>query len=950
MARRLPMSQSFSAQVSSPAVSSDPILIEIPAIEFSNIDDAASSPPPARLLSRPDTKPSSENWEKRLHDAAAARNASLEQMRHRCKDHIDHVVSVVKGVKETRRRYSAARHEHLSSMQREAAERRRQLLSKRAQDMADARVRRARILREKSSEQKMTGVQSARNARKEAERRRGRLLSEKKERAARFSPRRKVAPLPRRSLSPDRMTDDRSSSPSSMSTASREDHDMTRDSSSNESSPQSAFGGLPRSVADNCPKMMSLDSDDDMKEANSPKGGVLNDYAIRAVGKIAGYYLLNKARRAMSNAGVLGPELSSHSFEDSTALLESSEAQNAADLVFQALGMRNKNRRMTRRDVMREQTERRILLSCLIVSLHPEAVMEEKVRYVQSTADDTISGDSLAIYAARRMLLCLHVGTLGAVAAAWVKWRRAFMKWKKNDAENLLSAMIEDAVATEALRTAVNRKFTEAEGVEGMRSALGAASTAAALRQQEHAVWEEQLNLKQQKIRDAVVKLSGTAGERRLDAALVASRQVQDERIVHEIMIDLPGLLERIQSSAAVPDQVWERLRDELSAKPPVRDELASRLVHISKTLNAMIPGCFSLGSAESPGDLDAEFATGLVCRVADALQKCQAEIFDDALREWANEAVLKLRSAGQSLTSVVIDVLRELTEFVERVHHTVLTFRIQQSAPVIQQYGAAWERSHFQGHVVSGAISSSFPRTRDLLSKTLTSLGTELSSLKQDVSMEKPESVRILLTRAIVRLMVKAQACRLDDLPEFMYLDLERILEMQDDFQRCALIASLDNIGKQFLHSKGVSRSLDGLKEILDVVKNENTRLQEVQDSFLSWIEGSIRHLDEGLTDSERQLLNAMVERTIRPGDITFSLMQKRTEKAICEYSLTMRTRGAGSSLGRGPNPSRNIDLPMGLESVERIVLKLGKSVEALVQHLLHVHGPPLVSVMKSL
>lgn len=949
MARGLLISEEPSPQGSSPALS-EAIRIEIPANEFSNAANTASSPPPTRLLSRPGAKPSFENWEKRLHDATAARNASLEQMRHRCKDHIDHVVSVVNGVKETRRQDSAARHEHLRSMQLEAAERRRQLLIKREQDMVNARDRRARILRKRSAEQKMADVQSARNARNEAAQRRGRLLAEKKKMAARFSSPRKEAALPMRSLSPDRMTDDRSSSPSSMSTASGEDSDMTRDSSSNESSPQSAYGGLPRLLADNCPKMMNLESGDGMKEANPPAVMVVSDDAVRAAGKISGYYLLSKARRAMSKAGVLGPQLSSYSFEDSTALLESSGAQNAVDLIFQALGMRNKDRRMIRRDIVRERTERRILLSCLIVSLHPEAVMEEKVRKVESTEEETTSVDSLAIYAARQVLLCLHFGTLGAVAAAWVKWRRAFMKWKKNDAENLLRAMIEDAVATEALRTAVDRRFTEAEGMEGMRSALGAAKAAAALHQQEHAVWEEQLNLKQQKIRDAVVKLSGTTGERRLDAALVASHQIQDERIVHEIMMDLQGLLKRIQISSAVPDQVWERLRDELSTEPPKRDELASRLVHISKTLNAMIPGCFSLDSDEGLVDLDAEFATGLVCRVADALQKCQAEMFDDALREWVNEAVVKLRSAGQSLISVVIDVLRELTEFVEHVHHTVFTFRIQKSAPVVQQYGAAWERSHFQGHVASGAFSSSFPRTRDLLSETLTSIGAESSCLKQEVSMERPESVRTLLTRAIVHLIVKPQACGLADLPEFMHLDLERILEMQSDVQRCALVASLDNIGKQFLHSKGVSRSLDGLKEILDVCEDENTRLPQVQESFLSWMERSIRHRDEKLTDSERQLLNAMVERTIKPGDSTFSLMQKRVEKAICEYSLRMRTRIGGSSLDRGPNPSWDIDLPMGLESVETIMLELGKSVGALVQHLLHVHGPSLVSVMKSL
>lgn len=811
--------------------------------------------------------------------------------------------------------------------------------------MAKARARRARVLREGSARRKIETAQAARRARSEAEQRRGRLLFERRERAARFSPPRGVPIVPARELSP--ATGECRGSPVAMEPVSLQCRGE-KGGDAMEGSPQSVFGArtcLSESTARSFPKMKNLDSDEEMKHGFRYAHGKGEREVRRAAGKISGYYLLSKARQAMAQAGVLGETLSSLGFDECTSRLETPEAQKSVDLVFRALGMRNKNRLVTRKDAMREQMERRVLLSSIVVSLHPEAVMEEKVRPSNPTAD-VISVDSWAVYTARRMLLCLHVGTLGAVANAWLQWRRAFTKWKKNDAEVLLRAMIEDAVATQALQNTVTRSFNDAKGQERMRTSLGGSSYAASARQQEQNIWEDQISRKQEKIKEAVDKFAGPRGLRRLQAALAASRQITDERIIHEIMIDLPGLLAKIQSSPPVPEDAWERLQIELSKSPPERNELASRLLHLSNMLNSMIEGCFTIENDEVTNELNGDFAIQLVCSVAAALEKCQAEAFDEPLREWVNNTILKLQSAGEALASVVVDTLRQMTDLVQKIHHSIVTFRIRRVAPVVQQYGAAWERSSFQGHVMSGEVPSSFPQTRNLFSEVVASITNNNTSDVQDVSPSAPLPLKEVIIRGIIRLIMKSTVCSLEELPEFMRLDQQRIVRMQNDFQGCALLASLDNIAKQYISSKGAPRCNDGVAKVWAVLQSESPTLRDIQSAFIAGVSSSLSRNNINVHNGERELLEGMVESATRPSDKTLALMMERMEHALLRYSLRAQ-RVQGSA--RMPISS-DVVLPPGLEGIEEGVKKLSHTITRLADHLLQVHGSALNALLVSI
>eukprot|EP00177_Eucheuma_denticulatum_P008675 GFKZ01015773.1.p1 GENE.GFKZ01015773.1~~GFKZ01015773.1.p1 ORF type:complete len:936 (+),score=168.04 GFKZ01015773.1:1761-4568(+) len=921
-----------------PSPSTGAVLIEIPANEFSNLSNTTpSSTPPPRLTARAPKTPT--DWQTKHYHAEAARKASLESMRHRCKDHIDHVANVVKFVKESRRQSSRTRHEQLSSMQRHAAERRRRLLTKRADDMAEARARRARVLRERSEERKRADAQSASAAREEAAERRGRLLSERSVRASRFSPTRGMSLSPVRSFSPSRMESAMSSSPSRMSDSTIEDGDaMCRSPASPSQSPmevdQFSIGPTRRHF-------------DVLIEKEERGQRSLTRDELRAARKIVGYYFLAKARREMTEAGVLGPQLKNYTFEDITTCMETEKAQEATEYVFRALGMRKASKRVTKSATSRQRAERRVLLSCLLIALHPKAVMEEKTRTGDS--EGPMSIDSMALYCARRMILCLQAGSLGAIASAWLNWRRAFLEWKENDAENLLKAMIEDAVATEALRGAIDRAFSEAENIEEVKSSLGGGSTLADMRRQEHAVWQEQLQLKQEKIREAVARLSGAAGERRLDSALVASRHVQDEHLVHEIMIDLPRLLERVQSSSAVPGNVWSKLRNELSMSPPIRDELAARLADLSRMLNAMIPGCFSLVGNESEVELNVDFAVGLVSRAVEGLQRCQAEAYDGALQEWYEGAMRRLQS-GEDFVKHVVEVLEEVTEFVRIVRVDVLTHRIRHSAPIVQQFGAAWERSHFQGHVVSGRFMASLPRTKQVMVDVLRRLGENGGQLREE-GAKGGRILRTLMTHFVVHMIMRGSAWREEEMPEVMHLDVERIWKMQNEGQKCVLTASLGIIGGQFLQSKGMLGSNGQDISVLgELLGRGDVGLREIQEGFIEWVRGNIGKASNDETDSlsssDRELLCGMVERTAKAGDAMYALMQQRLGKAVLGRCLKER-RETGASSGE---PEEDAGAGMGIGGMGELMQGLSRSVEGLVGHMVEVHGSSLTTLLKAL
>lgn len=932
-------------------------VIEIPAGEFGALapGSAGSSPPPARFLERACARAGSDDhrqWQRRLADAALARHASLDALRTRCRGHMDHVSSVVKGVKESRRLESVARRVEIRDSLDKAGVRRSMILERRTEEKAVERARRARIVREMTERGRKESAEEAEDARKDAALRRGRYLGERKARAAKFSPPRntpEVPSIPSNIYAED--DEERSSTASRSSDKSDPTSDMDTSSSASDDVSRRLFpcdlsssisGFLPLSLADTAvtPHAPSSAFVTTPPRQESAARVARHGPAHKAAKRIASFYLLHKARSALIGAGALGSRFATYSFAEVTACIESPHTQQAADLVFRMLGLRLPGRPQTPRDIARERTERRVLLSSLVIALHPDSVVEDKQRNLSvGGGGGSSTDDCMVVSAARRMLLCLYVGTAGAIASAWAMWRRTFIAWKKRDAQNLLHAMIEDAVATAALRIAVHGRFAENAEAHAVASALGTVEGSVADAKAEHAVWDMQISAKQAKIRDAVTKLSGREGLRRLDAALSASHHAQDEHLVHEIMIDLQGLLRRISDTPPELDNmVWATLQSELCMVPPGRAELSSRVAYIARGLNSMIPGSFSLDPAHAEVDLDCDFAVSFIARAANALKRSQAEAQDKMLEEWLEASALRLRASEADFVSTIVSVLQELTQLVDRTQRSILFFRVRDSAPVIQQYGAAWERSHFEGRIMAGEFSRELPRTYNALREGLLSEPLLRTVSLEEIREGKAGSACQLFRVILTRLAAQSRACTREDVPEILYMDVERIVEVQNQMQKCALLATIDNMARQFLHS----RRMPGpdLRECRAVLNIDSTRLSDIQAAFVACVREVAERSSQVLLESDIIVLKNMIERSTRPEDGTFRLLHKRTHEVVEQLILV---------------PVRERDqacmTPKGLAAVSKgDILRIVGALERLASHASQVHGAKLVELAKVL
>ncbi|KAI0567079.1 T-complex protein [Gracilaria domingensis] len=906
------------------------VVIEIPAHEFQSLP---SNTPPPRAA------PKTCSWERRLREAEALRNATLNSLQLRCREHVQHVMSVVNTVKESRRNMIYQRDKQLRSNLADADLRRRELLTRRA-DNADVRVQRARYARE-SSEQKKNGERArGRRERRLAHHRRLRYLSERKERARRFSPQRRIN------------CSSLSDGPSASTTTSGNADDVTREISFDneertseqnlESSPVEDGQGSQHYML--CENRRTPPSDEEYCGISDR----VSDKQTYAAAIIAGYYMLGKARRALSEAGVIGANVTSYDFSRVTSCLETEASQKAAQLALRAFGLCSyASGSLPDYESTQKPRESRILLACLLLSLHPHAVLNVK-------KDDHNSIERLTFHCARRMLLCLHVATLSACCKAWKKWRQAFLAWKKSDATAFVKAMINDAIATEALRMSVERGFSRSTKVNAVSHALGDGSAASSSEveyaKQEHTVWEESIAEKQRKIREAIVRIAGAEGERRLNAALEAAMQAKNEQLVHEILIDLPGLLHNVSSTQPVPDETWDRLQEQLSMNPPRREELSQRLTDITQAFANMLSGSFSLVAEEEDSitTLDAGFAVAIVLKTTEALKRCQAQVDDEGLEHWTNEALRRIQSASNNIVQVVVDILRELTARVRSVQVDVLTYRISHSAPIVQQYGDAWERSHFQSHIVAQEFEVTLPRTRELFSQTLSELGANERNLGDDLRKGDPEAVRVLLSNAIVRLVLKPQIYRRGDLPELLHLDLDRITRMQNDIQRCVIVAALDNIRSQYMQSRNISTHASSrMWEVLKVTGSPDCTMLELQDIFASVVRQDLNERNQSVSDGDDKFLRAMVKRIADPEDQTYSILMRRIQEVLVEISVrTCGTRHYASNIQRASQVWADHNRK-GLIAVKELIVMISSQVSALVSHLALVHDDTLRDIL---
>lgn len=628
-------------------------------------------------------------------------------------------------------------------------------------------------------------------------------------------------------------------------------------------------------------------AESNQKEAASSATQARRLTAAAAARRIAGYWLLSRARSGLVESKLL--PAAPKAFEAATAALQTTRAVESATLVLRALGV----------SAAGSAKLARVLLAAALFSAHPAHVLED----VECRRNREV------LTAARTMTRSLGSGTLGAIAFAWRSWGRGYDSWRREDRDKLRSAILKDAIATEGLRDAVRRRYSDS-GSEGEAELLA---------------WERELDGKQAQLRSAMCRLAGEAAAKRLDTDLARARRVPDERVAHEMSVDLSGFLAKMRAQP-VPESVWVRLVEELGASPkPNTDELFARLEKLHSMLNGMRPGSFEAVDPASV-ELVPSFAVSLVTRATAALKLSHAEADDANVDVWLQQASRRIAVTGNggNFISTIVDVLRELTERVAKVHESVSIARVMSVAPIVQQYGATWERSRHEERVRAGEIQSDLPRTSAFLA------AADGSSLAPGLSAV--QCAQGLLRLALIRVCEAPTALSVEALPEVFCLDVERMIGFQNDMQRAALTAVLDNVARQFLASR-VSQAAAAVLNLdltRRVLQDDAARLEAIQDSTVSAVSSCMASSSRVLVGRDETFLRGMVKRVVQSGDAMFVLMHTRVSR-----QLQLLLLGANSA-----------QTTPGLESVVGDLQSLQKRMDALATWAWNVHGEALLAL----
>lgn len=658
-----------------------------------------------------------------------------------------------------------------------------------------------------------------------------------------------------------------------------------------------------------------------------------------AAAVLASHYLLAKARRILSYAGLMAPAFRRISFEELSARLQTEYAMSAADLIMRAIRIHPATSPSIKAHTTRS-VEGRVLLSGLLIALHPQIVVQVASPHCSDQPSSAPRPfDEFTILCSRKLVLSLHVASPSALANLWPLWRSSFRAWKTRDCQDLVTTLITDAVELENMRNPIASDLSALQQIASVTSVLQGESregfSSPDLDSTNHSKqdWEKAVEQRHSLIRETIVALAGSKGNELLDTAIRTSRELRQEQTVHQILVNIDGYVAAQCERTAVPPSAWTTLQTELSKDEPEYTELAVRLAFVARLLNSMRPNVFSIPQKVDAVDLS--FALQVVDAIFEACRACQASAFDALLSVWAEHSSCRLQGAGHDLAAAVTEVLKEGTEIVGNVFNAVLIFRLHDAVPTISEVGATWELTRFSDRVANGQVNARLPRTRRWLRDAAAKARSGESGIIPGEGRDVDE-LDTIMTVGVAALGTRSQKCEDEVLPEFFQMDLVRFVKIQNDVQRCGVVAGLDNVAREFARARGGHiNNTSGTEELLELTGREDVRLADMENCFVRWVGREIGSLSK----SEEDLLRRMVLRIATAEDRTFELMCERVRHVIINGCL----RRYNCECDGGSEFDINEMRGLGLVCVRDLAKGIIDNAYVLVSHALNVYGEVL-------
>lgn len=670
---------------------------------------------------------------------------------------------------------------------------------------------------------------------------------------------------------------------------------------------------------------------------------------------LAAHVLFAFARRSLRHVGLLAPSLSAaRTFDALSARMQTRPVIHAARLVLRAISLHpgyvhdDKTEQVSR-------THPRIFLTAMLFALHPQAIHPRRTTTNSSSSDNVSQhqyADSIttayaqhAVHTARALILALHTADVTALTQLWPQWCTAFARWERHDLDELVATLVDKAVRLDGASRAHSTR-TNSGQLEVIRDMLQASSSQTV----QSAVREEDGNALRD-IREAIQRLAGERGIHLLDATLTVARERPYHALIHELLLDPAAALRKTRESmlraARPPDGSWEILLSELSAEPARREMLAERIGAVATMLDGMRSGCFRMQWGEAVA-LDTGFAVQVVRAACGGLRMCQAEVMDEALEEWAKEVENRLVGAahGRPLVIETVNVLKELTEVVSGVQADVAVFRMRQIVPLVEQYGAVWERQNLDRMMegmsrVSGGGDARFVRT-------LSTLG-EMGRRRTDGDDALPVveasgeggagALRRIVCELLGVVVTRMAICTQRNVEEILWMDVERVRELQNDVQRCSVVACVDHVARSLLRARGVTVTNGEQVALLQATDQEDVSLRGLQNSTLAWVGERLAANGDGLSKEDEAFLRNMVSKVTRPDDRVFVMMHQRVLRAVVRGCVRL---SAGET--------HDGDVEIGLVSVSKLVDQVALRMSVLAKHVLMVHGDSIQVLLREI
>ncbi|GJQ10261.1 hypothetical protein GpartN1_g2052.t1 [Galdieria partita] len=352
----------------------------------------------------------------------------------------------------------------------------------------------------------------------------------------------------------------------------------------------------------------------------------------------------------------------------------------------------------------------------------------------------------------------------------------------------------------------------------------------------------------------------------------------------------------------------------------------------------------------------------GLLSVVVSVLKNVQApyqdEYVDRSMQVWLEqleEVEKKIGIEGLSATertmhliSSMFSIVCEILDFIEETERSIIIAKMKILAPIVQEHGPEWERARFEQKINQCIINEKLPATRTWLENSMRLIREQFVTLNlHAVTTGDKTALENVLGAALVYLIEQPHSLPIEEVPEVLRLDHERIFILQNDLQRLSLLSALDLILRRFMSDKtGVPVAFD-LRSINVCLKDTNAGLEDIETQLFMCVHDSLDNLEsEGnadlisLTEQDKNFLRSMLRKAARLEDPVFSILKRRILESLRKQFLLSPNNVTDDYHLRS----------LGLSAIVQDFHDMMNELRKLSSHLVKVHSQRLLNIVSNI